>query len=558
MYGTSTVDLGQTLALSGSAVTSLTGTGHRILVKPDAFNLAKIFSPTLKFIEKVHQVMPPDIEGSSDYDSFLEEFIRETFLPQLEERAQSLFTQATTSLDAFQEDPSAKATSGGKPVTRSVRNVVALIDGIYSILAATPFHRVSISRLIVQLIVQYYQRCHERYTSLVSLSASDASSASEGLHTCAAWAQRPEILLCLSELAQGLEEPIRRQELLEEENAILSQVAKQGRGILFSDLTTSRKKLLALGTLKYSLTAFSGIFERLKATSTFPDTQPAASLLANQQVTDLALPLNDEMIVRFQGLPTTFQALSNLVLFTLREELRIRTAYYLSLAVTDGNYTLDEVTLEPDPHVVDLNAELVSCDDVFADTLSDADRRYVFYLLKHGPLLTNTLCRFLFLGLSGFMDLQLVTLVRKMRAINRHGVTKMVRNVLALQQNLKSIVDIPGEVSLERSRRFWDLLLHTPEVSGQFPVHTAPGLITDALLQQMLASVSKEVQRLGFEEYKSLLHLMLGLENAKAGNGSALAGTLPATISGAGTAEGKEVSRNQYNEYCESGSVAMI
>lgn len=49
---------------------------------------------------------------------------------------------------------------------------------------------------------------------------------------------------------------------------------------------------------------------------------------------------------------------------------------------------------------------------------------------------------FLFAGLASFMDLQLCQAIRKIRFINRHGLTKMIRNILALQQNLRNIVVI--------------------------------------------------------------------------------------------------------------------
>ncbi|KDN51404.1 hypothetical protein K437DRAFT_272907 [Tilletiaria anomala UBC 951] len=507
--GITMIDLGHSMTIGGTSTAELTGTGHRILVKPDAFNLSRIFKPMLKFIAKVQAVMPPDGEGTSDYDSFLEEFVRETFLPQLEEKAQLLFLQSTSSLDALQEDAAFKQATG-KPVTRSVRNVLVLLDGIYSILEATPFHRTSIARLMVQLIVQFYQRCSDRFTNLVALPA-DGDTPSDAVHTCAAWAQRPEILEYLSDAVQSASDETRQKELFDQENRTLLQVSKYGSGLKFADLTTSRKKLLALGTLKHSLASFLVHMRRLKAMAVFPEDQLGVSLLGSGKGTHMALPLNDEMAVRFQSLPATFEYLCNVILFTLRAELRIRAAFHLNLTVTDGNYLIEEATLEPDPHVVDLNAEIVSCDDVFLDSLPNEDRQ------------------FLFAGLSGFMDLLLVASVRRLRAINRHGVTKMIRNIMALQQNLKSMVDTPEQVNLERSQRFWDLLLQTPE--------------------EMLEVIRKDGAHHTFEEYKSALHLVLGLENVRASGGAAN-GVLPPAIANAGTfSERRDTSRNQYNEY---------
>ena len=60
---------------------------------------------------------------------------------------------------------------------------------------------------------------------------------------------------------------------------------------------------------------------------------------------------------------------------TLRLELRARTIHHLDLAISEGNYLVEEAVLEPDPHVVDLNAELASLDDTFADSVSPEQHR---------------------------------------------------------------------------------------------------------------------------------------------------------------------------------------
>lgn len=50
------------------------------------------------------------------------------------------------------------------------------------------------------------------------------------------------------------------------------------------------------------------------------------------------------------------------------------------------------------------------------------------------------------------------------RNLNRNGVMKMTRNILALQQNLKNIVETPGEISLERARRYYEMFNMGPVV----------------------------------------------------------------------------------------------
>lgn len=40
-----------------------------------------------------------------------------------------------------------------------------------------------------------------------------------------------------------------------------------------------------------------------------------------------------------------------------------------------GNYFIDSEASEPDPHVIDLNAELATCEDYISATLPEKERR---------------------------------------------------------------------------------------------------------------------------------------------------------------------------------------
>lgn len=45
------------------------------------------------------------------------------------------------------------------------------------------------------------------------------------------------------------------------------------------------------------------------------------------------------------------------------------------LHTVQGNYRIDREAVEPDPHIVDLNAELAKCDDFATSTLPQKERR---------------------------------------------------------------------------------------------------------------------------------------------------------------------------------------
>jgi exocyst complex component 4 len=84
--------------------------------------------------------------------------------------------------------------------------------------------------------------------------------------------------------------------------------------------------------------------------------------------------------------------------------------------------------------------------------------------------------RFVFEGLGTLMERVLISNSRQIGFANRFGVQKILRNVLALQQNLKTINDLPQHVDFERARRYWELFFLTPSVSiRRLYEHWSPG-----------------------------------------------------------------------------------
>lgn len=109
-------------------------------------------------------------------------------------------------------------------------------------------------------------------------------------------------------------------------------------------------------------------------------------------------------------------------------------------------YQLSTDAAEPDASIVELNAELAACDECAASTLPSQER---IFLLEGLPFLIDSL---------------LVSNSRYIVRANKYGAKKMMRNILALQQNLKNLGDRPTDVSLDRSRKFWEMFDREPKV----------------------------------------------------------------------------------------------
>lgn len=72
----------------------LEGGHHRVLIKPDAFHVSVLFQPTLAFLDRVAEILPTGVDAARSSSVFLDEFVLNVYLPQLEEKVQSVFHQA--------------------------------------------------------------------------------------------------------------------------------------------------------------------------------------------------------------------------------------------------------------------------------------------------------------------------------------------------------------------------------------------------------------------------------------------------------------------------------
>jgi exocyst complex component 4 len=81
-------------------------TGHRLLADPSVFNMAILLPPSLVFLNRLKEVVPPSADiAMSTLTSFLDDFFINVFLPQLDETLVEMSSQIFIETDAFQQDP---------------------------------------------------------------------------------------------------------------------------------------------------------------------------------------------------------------------------------------------------------------------------------------------------------------------------------------------------------------------------------------------------------------------------------------------------------------------
>ncbi|KAF9229101.1 hypothetical protein BS17DRAFT_771020 [Gyrodon lividus] len=462
-----------------------TGQHHRLLIKPDAFHVSVLFQPTLAFLGRIADILPDGMESARSASEVLDEFVLKVYLPQLEEKISLLFHQAVSSPDAFQPDILSTRFSS-QPILKVATQLMALINSLCAMLRTTPFHRENYSRLIVGVIIQFYQRCSDRFQDLVSRGEVEAPSPPS---LAAQWAQRSELIPCLSEMFVT-EDPVIKQQLCRQEIHLEMGYLDQG-SVNKTDLNPSIRNISALCSLYRSLAWFIRELNALKSspesalsptsavlhlepvTASTPSPLPFVSYTAQED--QLCLPLSREMALRFGALLRTYTQLAEIILHTIRIEVRCRIIYYLDAAFRHGNYQIDYEVGEPDPYIVDLNMELSKFDGFVSAVLQKNEQSFVF-------------C-----GLEDLVEHLLITHARYIRLANDFGVKKVMRNIRALQQSIRTIGDGRHSAQFDRASHYYSLFSLGP--------------------QGLLDSVRAD-KRFSFDEYKVILNLQCGVDQS--------------------------------------------
>ncbi|WVQ83526.1 hypothetical protein IAT38_005667 [Cryptococcus sp. DSM 104549] len=428
---------------------------YRTLIPPNAFNVTTLFQPTLSFIQRATAIVPPGFEEETEgFSTVLEEFVVKVFLPQLDERVTASFQQAVSGYDAFQVERALLVEVKQPPLKSSVR-VMALIHSLCVMLQTTPFHRENYSRLIVGVIVQYYQQCSARFKDLASLPATPENPSDRPLALSAVWAQRDVVIKCLSELRAVPDTDHAGIAAISHKEIKLEIELLGDKPLVESRLINSHRKLEALGNLSQSLRWFIDGLLDLQAVAEEPFSpdgeQPDLDVLAvapplAADSDEPRLPLTRAMAQRFQAIILTYEQLAEMVLNTIRLEIRCRMICNLGASLRKGDFRLESEALEPDSDVLDLNANLNETEELAERTIATEDRSFIFR------------------GLGQLGDYCFITLASKhMKVVNAAGVRKIKRNILSLQQTLRGIAPASGEGVLARAVAYWDLFERGPK-----------------------------------------------------------------------------------------------
>ncbi|WVF66723.1 hypothetical protein IAT40_001465 [Kwoniella sp. CBS 6097] len=453
---------------------------HRTLIPANAFNVTTLFQPTLSFIHRATSIVPPGFEDSTGaFSTVLEDFVVKVFLPQLDEKVTASFRQAVSGYDAYQVDRTLGQDLAVPPLKSSVR-VMALLHSLCVMLQTTPFHRENYSRLIVGVIVQYYQLCSARFKELASLPTTLETAATESnIVLPAEWAQREDMIKILSELRAVPGFDRAGLNAVETKEIKLELELLGDQGLVEKKLIDSMRKLEAMANLSQSLRWFIDSLLDLQSVAEEPLspegedpplelTLPVAPPLSTGG-DEPRLPLTRAMAQRYQAIIQTYEQLAEMVLNTIRLEIRGRVICNLGASLRKGDFRLESEAFEPDPDVLDLNASLMEIEAIAERTILGDDHSFIFR------------------GLGQLVDQIFISSSKNIKMVNPAGVRKIKRNILALQQTLRGIKVASFGGGLERAVEYWDLYEKGPK--------------------DMLEDLKSGKPHFSFEDYNTMLNL---------------------------------------------------
>ena len=134
------------------------GTGHKILLEPSVFNMRLLLPPSLSFIQRLKDIVPVGSDISMNtLTSFLDDFMVNVFLPQLDETVTDLCTLSFIAADAFTEDPQWSQVSP-RPIFRGTVKFMTIVREFSKMLSSIP-HDQAFTQLLIDQVVTYYDKC---------------------------------------------------------------------------------------------------------------------------------------------------------------------------------------------------------------------------------------------------------------------------------------------------------------------------------------------------------------------------------------------------------------
>ncbi|EAT83308.2 hypothetical protein SNOG_09116 [Parastagonospora nodorum SN15] len=395
--------------LDGSA------TGHKLLVEPSVFNMGILLPPSLDFLNRLKEVVPPNSDiVMSTLTSFLDDFLVNVFQPQLDETLAEMSSQTFIELDSFSEDPHWEQ-HAKKPIFKC--------NGWYKALVTRSQPATSGRRLKAPAAWSESEEMERLVSQILQSDPSDSENFNQLVEN--------EISLLLQVVS---EEPLDQADMLQDKKSVINLC------LLYTSMKWLATKAAQLRHISDRATNSGG-----GESSKDRHTQRWTLLTSSEpraEGTHVYLPLNRETVSEFDQVVSSYQSLSTRILRTLHLTIRSTILHALSTSL-QPNLFIDTPLNDPSPIILALNSTLVNFDTEVS---------------RYSPQATYTRMTH---GLANLMDTYLLSLcTSRIARMNTNGCAHMQLNILVLQQNLKNVEE---GAELPNAALFFDLFTAGPD-----------------------------------------------------------------------------------------------
>lgn len=152
------------------------GGAYKSLVEPSVFNMSLLLPPTLVFLSRLKNIVPPGSDlATSTLTSFLDNFLVNVFQPQLDETLGKLSDTVFGEADAFRQDGD-WCQVARRPVFKGSTAFFTVVTAFCRMLDTIP-HDQALSTLIITQMMRYYDRCFGWFKTLVTKTQEGSSGA---------------------------------------------------------------------------------------------------------------------------------------------------------------------------------------------------------------------------------------------------------------------------------------------------------------------------------------------------------------------------------------------
>lgn len=507
------------------------------LFKASPYNITSIASNVITFNQKISEITRLRGEKALQLKTFVEDFIQENFLHQIEADYSKRVTSTIEGMEAFK--PREKCTKGiysvdeaSRPLLQSSIEMSKILKELMYVVVSIPQHMNKVVKIVEKSLLRYWDKCNSKYEEILyethtktrlenaevlqvlssdplwkmvqsksapriqsamkrtnptqfsssqtgvpnssipspsNLSSTSATSVTPGVQLGTNSIQSSPVLFSIT--AKNDNEETEEQLIFYDEEERLESLQFSQEKPTKTKLITDIPKIALLAQMNDSL---EWIAQKIETVGVKPASRAKAKLgilsSKSAKISDKSSERGDEekqvssgIRIKIGGeekekgdkrenektlatakpaleaLSFKFRTLAERCLFALRLEFRIHCMLSLE-KIQNSSYYIEEAQ-EPDNFILELNKDLSASEECMSTFLPSHKIRYLFDGL---PRLISTI---------------LIRSLKKIKRMNRIGVQKMIRNVLALQQNLTNIAsNASKEHYFERARKYFELL----------------------------------------------------------------------------------------------------